>query len=237
MPPLANRKAMPTVNWDAVYAEQSVDPSGNLSWKATRNRKAEGSMSDVTPGSDYPTGTSQTALGRSSEYLSGPNVRQKGDDLSDGSQYDFEREIEKVPDGTGRVARIIAALADLDDDEADELMDAIAARDGRGVARLTRAAGQLPQKARDLGALRTPQSVYGGSAPPMRNVANAADYLAYTSGLPGCYGGVESPTANLFGAGRDRLTAEQRRDPMPSPNWDAAYAEDSAMRDEQRLRG
>jgi hypothetical protein len=194
--PMLKPQPMPTCNWEKVFEEQSRDPSGNFAWKrGVENAKAQSSLSDVSGGGDYPTGVNPTG--------------------SDGSQY-HDQPITRVSDGTGKVARIIAALEDLDSDEAEELLDAIAARgDGRGVARLERVrGGTLPPAARDIGALRTPGSVYGGSGRPSWNTA--ADYLGYTRNLPGTV----------------KLTDAQKADVLPQPNWDAAYEENASTRDD-----
>ena len=192
-----------------ICEANEADRLDNLARRTTpsyvANRYAEGTFSEAVGGGYAATGTNPGAMASGSLFLSGPTVPQRGDGR-DGSQY-HDQEITRVPDGTGRVARIIAALDNLDDDEADELMDEIVARgDGRGVTRLRRqrADEPAPERGRDRGAARTPSSVYGGYEPP---------------------------TTKIFGVGL-KMSAKQRADTLPICNWD--YEEWSKQTDDER---
>jgi hypothetical protein len=226
MPPLPN-DTLPTNNWDAVYEIQSLDPSGNLAYKrAVANAKAEGSMSDLSGawGSSAASGTLGGGPSGGTLYSGSGKNRGAGRDVT--SEY-HDYPIERVPNGSGRVRKALKALANLDDEEADELLEAIAS-DGRYVARLTRlAAGERATGGFDRGSMRTPQSVYGGGGPSWNT---AADYLA-------AWPVRNEYLADVFATSPTLNSERQKQDPMPTVNWQQMYEEDSAMRDEHRPRG
>jgi hypothetical protein len=215
-----SQQGIPTQNWEQVYEEQSLDPRGKLAYEATRNRYAEGSLSTASGGGSYEIGINPGHP--ESQYVERPITR-KGEDP--------------------RVQKILKALDNLDDDAADELMEAINSRDGRGVARLTRlSSGQALPAGRDRGAERTPQSVYGSVGGPSWNTASdwldmwrgSLERTELVANRPFTYSPSEY-LGELFGGG-PQLTENEKREPMPTPNWDAVYEKDASMSDEQRSR-
>jgi hypothetical protein len=116
----------------------------------------------------------------------------------------------RLSDGRARSQTLAEMLADLLEDEDDP-----------DVAKIRR----IVQ--RRIGGDTTPNSVYGGV--PSYNTARDLLALNYAPSA------VEYLT-DVFPRG-ERLTENEKREPMPTPNWDAVYEEDSQRRDEQRPRG